>query len=269
MVELIQISDLHYGCADFKMEYLENVINYINENHQKIDAVICTGDITNKGRYYQFEEISQILKRIKPPLLTVVGNTDVKNSGIIFYEQFFGSRRSKMIIDEKDTIILGIRSSKDDLKKGEIGDEQLKWTIDQLKAHPKNNRVLALHHHLVAVPYSGKSWNTVRDAGELLELTQRFEVDLVLMGHKHVAHAWLFGVSTLIYCGTSTSDLVRAQEPPSFNHIILNDEDLEVNSIDSTTLEKELLFRRKRGNLEFIRPRKHRLDHILQADVYK
>jgi 3',5'-cyclic AMP phosphodiesterase CpdA len=269
MVNLIHISDLHYGDGDYHQEYMDNVIGYINSNKDKIDAVVCTGDLTKKGRYYDFEQLSPILKRIEVPLLNVAGNTDVKNSGIIFFEQFFGPRRTKMVLDNKDTLIIGIRSCKDDLKKGEIGDEQLAWVIETIKKHPKNNIVLALHHHLVAVPYAGRSFNVVRDAGELLEITQRYGVDVVLMGHKHIPHAWLFGETTLVYCGTTTTDLVRANDPPCFNEIVLDDEDIEVHTINSKTLEKEVLLTRKRGVVEFIRPRKGRLDHIIQSEVYK
>ena len=251
------------------MSYLENIINYINSNKENIDVVVNTGDLTKKGRYDEFEELAPILKRIEVPVLTVAGNTDVKNSGIIFYERFFGPRRSRMVIDDKDTLIIGIRSCKDDLKKGEIGDEQLSWVIETIQKYPKKNIVLALHHHLVAVPYSGRNFNVVRDAGELLEITQRFDVDLVLQGHKHVPHAWLFGETTLVYSGTSATDLVRAADPPCFNEIMLDDEDVEINIINSITLEKDILFKRKRGIVEFIKPRRDRLDHILQSEVYK
>ena len=268
MVNIIHISDLHYQDT-FKMSYLDNVINYINNNKDTIDVVVCTGDLTKKGRYYEFEQLAPLLKKIDVPLLTVAGNTDVKNSGIIFYEQFFGPRRTKMIIEDKDTLIIGVRSCKDDLKKGEIGDEQLAWVIDTIQNNPKKNIVLALHHHLIAVPYAGRSWNVVRDAGELLEVTQRYGVDLVLMGHKHIPHAWLFGETTLVYCGTTTTDLVRANDPPSFNQISLDDEDLQVDIINSITLEKQLLIKRKRGVVEYVRPRMERLDHIIKSEVYK
>ena len=268
MVNIIHISDLHFK-DDFHMSYLDNVINYINSNKESIDVVVCTGDLTKKGRYYEFEQLAPLLKQIEVPLLSVPGNTDVKNSGIIFYEQFFGPRRSKMILDDKDTLIIGIISCKDDLKKGEIGDEQLAWVIETIQNNPKNNIILALHHHLIAVPYAGRSWNVVRDAGELLEITQRFGVDLVLMGHKHIAHSYLLGNCTLVYSGTTTTDLVRANDPPSFNQITLNDEDIRVDIINSRTLEKELLLDRKRGVVEYVRPRKGRLDHILKSEVYK
>ncbi len=136
MVNIIHISDLHYK-DEFNMSYLDNVIKYINENKASIDVVVCTGDLTKKGRYYEFEQLAPLLKRIEVPFLAVPGNTDVKNSGIIFYEQFFGPRRSKMILKNKDTLIIGVSSCKDDLKKGEISDEQLKWIIETIIQNKK------------------------------------------------------------------------------------------------------------------------------------
>ncbi len=89
------------------------------------------------------------------------------------------------------------------------------------------------------------------------------------MGHKHIAHSYMLGNCTLIYSGTTTTDLVRANDPPSFNQIILDDEDIQVDIINSITLEKELLLKRKRGKVKYVRPRKGRLDHILKSEVYK
>ncbi|MHA2010282.1 MAG: metallophosphoesterase family protein, partial [Promethearchaeota archaeon] len=62
MVNIIQISDLHYG-SEFVPEYMENVIQYIEEIRP--DAVICTGDIVHKGRVVQFRKFLPYLDRIK------------------------------------------------------------------------------------------------------------------------------------------------------------------------------------------------------------
>ena len=131
MVELIQISDLHYGSHEFNEEYLFNVIDYINDNTP--DAVICTGDLTHKAKKYQYEEIAEYLKQIKVPLLNVLGNHDAKNNGILFFERYIGPRRWKKTLEEKDTVLIGVRSPRDNTSEGELGDEQLEWMVNQLK----------------------------------------------------------------------------------------------------------------------------------------
>jgi len=266
MVNLIQISDLHYG-SEFEPELMENVIKFIKDNPP--DAVICTGDLIHKGRISQLREILPYIKRIREitKFLAVPGNHDAKNSGIIYFERIIGPRRSRLILDNKDTIIVGICSARDDISSGECGDEQLDFLG---RCFDKNleNRVIALHHHLIPVPLSGQKFTTVRDAGELLEFTQLFEIDLVLMGHRHVPHAYVIGPTTFLYCGTSTSNKVRADDCPSFNQIFLDKGDIEVFMVNSTNLERSLLLERKLSRTKFVRPRRTRIEHLLSSDVW-
>jgi len=270
MVEIIQISDLHYG-SEFVREYFENIIEYIEEIRP--DVVICTGDIVHKGRVKQFKAILPFIERIRAvsPFLAVPGNHDAKNSGLMYFEQIIGPRRSRMVLEEKDTLIVGLCSARDDMSEGMIGDEQLDFAG---RCFDKNleNRIMALHHHLIPPPLSGQKFTTVRDAGEILELTQLFEVDLVLMGHRHVPHAYILDNNRtdtiFLYCGTSTSNKVRADDIPSFNHINLSEGDIEVYMVDSTNLEKSLLLERIRHKTKFVRPRRSRIEHLLISEVW-
>ncbi|MDX1798117.1 MAG: metallophosphoesterase, partial [Candidatus Lokiarchaeia archaeon] len=102
MVDVIHISDLHYG-SEFVPEYMENIINYVKE--KKPDVVICTGDIVHKGRVIQIRKFLPYLERIKKitNFLAVPGNHDAKNSGLIFFEKLIGPRRSRLLLEDKDT----------------------------------------------------------------------------------------------------------------------------------------------------------------------
>lgn len=266
MVEIVHISDLHYG-NEFVSDYLENIISFIRD--EKPDVVVCTGDLVHKGRVTQFQAILPYIQRIRSitKFLVVPGNHDAKNSGIVYFEKIIGPRRSRLVMDELDTIIVGVCSARDDMSEGMIGDEQLDYLG---RSFTKNleNRIMALHHHLIPVPLSGQKFTTVRDAGEILEFTQLFELDLVLMGHRHVPHAYVIGPTTFLYCGTSASNKVRADDSPSFNHIILNEGDIEVYMVNSINLEKHLLLERKLSRTTFVRPRRTRIEHLLSSDVW-
>ncbi len=268
MVNIIQISDLHFG-SEFKDDYFDNILQYIKEN--KPDVVICSGDIVHKGRYRQYQKFLPYLEKLKEcanKIIFIPGNHDAKNNGLIFFEKFIGPRRSTLVLEDKNTIIVGICSAKDDISKGEIGDEQIDWIGRQFIDTKFENKVIAMHHHAIAVPYSGRKQTTLIDAGELIELAQIFEIDLVLMGHKHIPHAYVIGPTTFLYCGTSSSNKVRTDESPSFNHIILNEGDLEVQLVNSITLQKSLLLERREGRTKFVRPRRTRLDHLLKSAVW-
>ena len=264
-MEIVQISDLHFGGgSEFKLEMLEDVIDFINDLSP--DVLVCTGDLVHKGRYRQYQGLSPILKKIEVPFLCVPGNHDAKNNGIIFFERFIMPRRSRLIIEDLNTILIGINSAKDDLSTGEIGDEQLLWLAKSFNK-PLENRIIALHHHVIQVPYSGRKQTTLTDAGEILELTQLFQVDLVLMGHKHIPHAYSIGPTAFVYCGTSSSLKVRADEEPSFNHIVLNKGELKVEIINSTNFKREPLIIRKEGHTKFIRRRKTRIEHLINSSI--
>lgn len=267
MVHIIHWSDLHYGSREFRDDCMLNVIDYVND--RRPDMLVNTGDFTHKAKKHQYEAIAEYLQNIEVPMLNVAGNHDVKNNGIVFFERYLGLRRRTVKIPEKNTFIMGVRSPKDNTSEGELGDEQLEWMVHQLKNCDCNLRVLALHHHLVPVPAAGIKRNTLVDAGEALMLSQAFDVDLVLMGHRHVPHVWCFGDTILLYCGTSTSNKVRADEKPCFNEIFLHEDQLEVYVVDATTLERDLLISQKRGRMEYIQPRNERIDHILKSKIFQ
>ena len=266
MVELVHIGDLHFGDKkEFREEYLLNIIDYINDNRP--DAVICVGDFVHKGLLHQYQGIAPYIKQIKVPLISVPGNHDCKSNGIMSYERYIGPRRSKLILENKDTIIVGLNSAKADSSVGEIGDEQLTWAAYQFN-HILENRILALHHHVAAVPYSGRKQNTLIDAGELIEFMQLFEIDLVLCGHKHISYSVEIGNTVVLYCGTASSIKVRARETASFNHIILEGGNLEVNMVNSSNLEKQLLLTKREGLTKFILPRKARIEHLINMRIF-
>jgi len=267
MVEIVQISDIHIG-NEFSKELMDNVILYL----EKIvpDAIVCTGDITHKGRIDQYNTFLPYLERLKKiaPFLSVPGNHDLKNSGIVFYERLIGPRRSILELNNKETIIVAICSAKDDLSDGEIGDEQLEWMARHLDGSHQN-QILMLHHHLIAPPYAGRKFSIVHDAGELIEFALHFNIQLVLMGHRHISHAYVMPPTTFLYCGTSASMKVRADDHPSFNKIYLDQDNLEIYAVNPLDLSEELVLKRKNNKTEFLRQRITRIEHIIQSDTYK
>ena len=265
-LEIVHFGDLHYGDKkEFREEYLLNVIDYINDNRP--DAAICAGDFVHNGLLTQYQGIAPYIKQIKVPLMIVPGNHDCKSNGIMSFEKIIGPRRSRLINEKKDSIIVGLDSAKADSSEGEIGDEQLEWCAFQFN-QILENRVLTFHHHVAAVPYSGRKQNTLIDAGEVLEFVQLFEIDLVCMGHKHIPYCIEVGNTLFLYCGTASSIKVRAKETASFNHIILEGGNLDVNMVNSSNLEETLLFTKREGLTRFIRPRKTRIEHLINMNIF-
>jgi len=248
------------------MDCLENIIDYVNDKNP--DAVVCTGDFTHHARKHEYIEISELFKEIKAPMLNVIGNHDSVNHGVVFFERYIGPRRSILKLENQNMIIIGIRSSRDNTSEGEVGDEQLEWIIKQLKENKEKFKVLALHHHVVAVPSAGFKRSTLVDAGEILQVAQDYGIDLILQGHRHVPHAWLFGDTILLYCGTSTTNKVRADDSPCFNEISIYEDKLEVRVVDSFSLKKHLLISQNRGKIDYLKSRNDRIKHLIKANIF-
>ncbi|GAB4310053.1 MAG: metallophosphoesterase [Promethearchaeota archaeon] len=264
-----QISDLHVGSGDFHEDRLDNALRFVDQ--RRPDVVVVTGDLTDKGRLAQFRLAKEKLSKLESShrVVYVSGNHDTKNNGLIFFEQLFGPRRSVTVLEELDTIVVALRSPKQDVRDGEIGDEQLEWVIETFEDCPYENRVLALHHHLIAVPDGGRRKDVVADAGDLLALTQDFKVNLVLQGHQHVPHAWVIGPTTFLYSGTTCTEKLRYDEDPCFNLIEIDGPDLTVTTVSSIDLSETRLLVRRQGRTKFVRPRTYRIESLRASPVFK
>jgi len=114
--------------------------------------------------------------------------------------------------------IVGLDSSEPDVNEGRIGRDRYPWIAEQFD-EPNDIRIVAVHHHLVPIPGTGRERNIVLDAGDLLLTLTTLDVDVVLCGHKHVPYFW--GLNGMLICnsGTAGTHRVRASTPPSWNEL--------------------------------------------------
>ena len=89
-------------------------------------------------------------------------------------------------------------------------------------------KVLALHHHLLPVPGTGRERNICYDAGDTLQVLIRSGVDLVLSGHKHVPHVWRLEDLVVATAGTCSSLRLRGKIKPCYNVIMLENNHMRI-----------------------------------------
>jgi len=111
-----------------------------------------------------------------------------------------------------------VRAIEPDVNEGRVGRDRYPWIAQQFH-EPNDIRIVAVHHHLVPIPGTGRERNIVLDAGDLLLTLTSLDVDLVLSGHKHVPYFW--GLNGMLICnsGTAGTRRVRALSPPSWNEL--------------------------------------------------
>jgi len=185
----------------------------------------------------------------------IPGNHDGRNVGRVHFRRLFGepySRYRALFEPERAErlratgfTIVALDSSEPDLDEGRVGEERYPWIHDGLD-EPDDIKIVAVHHHLIPVPGTGRERNIVHDAGDLLLTLTRMDVDLILSGHKHVPFFW--GLNGILLCssGTAGTRHVRGRTPPSWNEVHVDATTIKVflHYLDGTR-ELAVIFSRK------------------------
>jgi Icc protein len=248
-LRIAQISDIHCGEVSFDAALMSSILDSINE--MSPDLLVVAGDLTATGYEWEFQEAARWLERVEPPMLVIPGNHDSRNVGYIHFERYFGSRfsRYRKAFDAERAerlrasgfTVVGVDSSQPDLNDGHVGREHYRWISDQFD-EPNDFKILAIHHHLVSIPGTGRERNIITDAGDLLAELTKLDIDVALSGHKHVPFFWSVNGMLICNSSTATTHRVRGLTPPSWNEI----------QIDATTIKVYLHHRDGRRELSLI-----------------
>ena len=224
-MRIVQISDIHVGSGLFRPELLDAAIE--ETNALEPDLVAIAGDLTMEGYRWEFEEAKGYLDRLECQNVVVVpGNHDAKNVGYRHFEEFFGLREGAVTVNgpEGEAKIVALDSTKPDLDEGEIGREHYAWIDSEFRNWQRGPKIVIVHHHILAVPGTGRDVNNLRDAGDVMAIFRELKVDMVLSGHRHVPYVWSISGVRVVHSGTASSMRVRGTMPPSYNVIEIDDQ---------------------------------------------
>jgi 3',5'-cyclic AMP phosphodiesterase CpdA len=223
------MSDLHVGEGLFRPELLTAAVEEANELAP--DLVVVAGDLTMEGYRGEFEACKRFLDELEcAHVVVAMGNHDARNVGYRHFEDFFGARDSVEIVPvgEGRAKVVAIDSTKPDLDEGEVGREHYGWLDAELRGWTEGPRIVVIHHHLLAVPGTGRDVNNLRDAGDVMAILRELAVDLVLSGHRHVPYVWSISGVRVVHSGTVSTLRVRGTMPPSYNVIEIDADEVRV-----------------------------------------
>jgi Icc protein len=223
------MSDLHVGEGLFRPELLSAAVQETNELAP--DLVVVAGDLTMDGYRGEFESCKEFLDKLAcRHVVVAMGNHDARNVGYRHFEDFFGSRDSvtTVPVGEGCAKVLAIDSTKPDLDEGEVGREHYGWLDAELRSWTKGPRIVVIHHHILAVPGTGRDVNNLRDAGDVMAILRELDVDLVLSGHRHVPYVWSISGVRVVHSGTVSTSRVRGTMPPSYNVIEIDAQEVRI-----------------------------------------
>lgn len=216
-VTIAHISDMHAGSSYFIPNLLSQTVEEINRINPQV--VVVTGDLTDSGFRQEYKTAKTFLDMIECENKVIIpGNHDSRNVGYIHFEELFGLRNN--ILKIPGVTIVGLDSSEPDLDNGRIGRERYRW-LEEHFSITDGIKILALHHHLLPVPGTGRERNMVYDAGDMLQVLVQAGVDLILSGHKHVPHVWQLEDLVFVTAGTTASMRLRGKTKPCYNVIML------------------------------------------------
>jgi 3',5'-cyclic AMP phosphodiesterase CpdA len=206
-------------------------------NSIKPEILVVTGDLTDDGHEHEYEQAKAFLDRIKVKNKIVVpGNHDARNEGYVLFEDIFKTRYPDY--EDERVVILGIDSSEPDIDDGHIGREIYTRIKGKLPAD-KRIKILAMHHHLIPIPGTGRERYIPVDAGDALKLCVDTEVNFVLSGHKHKPWTWKLEETYLVTAGTATSRRLKGRSYPSYNILEIEDKKAILKEVNVTNQNSE------------------------------
>ena len=228
-MKIVQMSDIHVGSGLFRPELLLATIE--ETNALEPDLVAVAGDLTTEGYRWEFEEAKGYLDRIEcPNVVVILGNHDARNAGYRHFEDFFGMRESAVTVEvpEGEAKVVALDSTKPDLDEGEVGREHYGWLDSEFRGWDRGPKILMIHHHILAIPGTGRDVYILRDAGDVMAILRELKVDMVLSGHRHVPYVWSISGVRIVHSGTASTMRVRGTMPPSYNVIEFDSEKVAI-----------------------------------------
>ncbi|HET7479527.1 MAG TPA: metallophosphoesterase family protein [Rubrobacteraceae bacterium] len=228
-MKIVQMSDVHVGSGLFRPDLLEATIEETNALEPDLVAVV--GDLTMEGYRWEFEGARAYFDRLEcPNVVYGMGNHDARNVGYRHFEEFFGIRERSVEISvpEGTAKVVSLDSTKPDLDEGEVGREHYNWLDSEFRGWDRGPRILMIHHHILAVPGTGRDVNNLRDAGDVMAILRELKIDLVLSGHRHVPYVWSISGVRIVHSGTVSTMRVRGVMPPSYNVIEFDEESVSI-----------------------------------------
>ncbi|MFP4028328.1 MAG: metallophosphoesterase family protein [Candidatus Brocadiia bacterium] len=250
-MKLLHISDTHFGDEmDFNEEALKIAERDIYDSTS--DLLLHTGDVTQAGKLDQYEWGRDFLEGIQIPRVVIPGNHDVRSGGIALFEKYVGPVNGVEVHGE--AVVVYVNSAIADSNDGRVGQVKFDMMREALhKYHDKSIKIVAIHHHTIPTPRAGRERNILSNAGDLLDMFLRFDVDLVLSGHRHYPNVYRVEDTVFVNAGPVSCRKTRYGDLNSYNIIEITEEtvNVETRRVDGSCKIKNFPRGRKRTFYDF------------------
>jgi len=216
-MRICHISDTHIGSSShFNVEIFNAFMDDIRQDD--FDILLHSGDLTQSGSAEQYEKGKHFLKELKIPYVIIPGNHDARSGGLHLYKQHIGNPNGTKVLDE--AVIIYVDSSIPDSNNGRVGQQKFQLIKKSLEKYTqKKIKIVVIHHHVMPIPMAGRERNILANAGDLLDLFLKYDVDLVVSGHRHYPNVYHVENTVFINAGTFSCTKTRYGDENSYNII--------------------------------------------------
>ncbi|MFM2095889.1 MAG: hypothetical protein RIS70_3013 [Planctomycetota bacterium] len=247
MRTILHISDLHFG-PPYVPRVGEALLRMIPSLEP--DAIVVSGDLTQRAKRTQFEEARAFLDRLGPiPRLVIPGNHDVPlyriaerlTNPLGLYREYIASETDQ-VLQMDGAVLVGLDSTApwQSVTNGRLHSGQLDFCSRAFDDAPADSiRIVVAHHHFAPAPDYLRD-QTMPQSKRAIDRFVELGVEMILGGHLHRA---FIGNSLdffpgnhrdrgiiIVNCGTTTSRRGRGREREknSFNLIHLDGDTIKI-----------------------------------------
>ncbi|NBZ89802.1 metallophosphoesterase family protein [Stagnihabitans tardus] len=191
MTRVLHISDLHFGAVNARL--LEPLLDLAGRLQP--EAVVVSGDLTQRAQSAQFAEATAFLARFGLPVLAVPGNHDAPLynlprrflSPFGRYRQGMGAELEPVLI-LPGAVLAGVNTANPRVwKAGRLRSASAKALKQAFSSAPASLVRIAVMHH-APVPAADGTPADIHDPAAVLRDLVAAGTDIVLSGHTHLPH---------------------------------------------------------------------------------
>jgi 3',5'-cyclic AMP phosphodiesterase CpdA len=175
------MSDVHVGSGLFRPELLSAVVQEANDLEPDLVAIV--GDLTMEGYRWEFEEARATWTALRARTWSWGWATTTPGTSATATSRSFSGcarRRAPVPVPEGEAKVVSLDSTKPDLDEGELGREHYGWLDSEFRGWDRGPRIVMIHHHILAVPGTGRDVNILLDSGDVMAILRELKVDMVL-----------------------------------------------------------------------------------------
>jgi len=202
----------------------KNSIKTFNHLIEKVNNENCLfsidiGDLVYDGEKEKFRFFINQIKKSKKPLLTVIGNHEIKDNGRGNYYDFFGRFYYSFTVGESYFIIL------DDANERNLDPWQLEWLKKELDRSLNYRYRFIFMHVPLYDPRKGKyakghSLTDLRFARKLNEIFDHYNITMLFTSHIHAYYRGMWRKTPYIITGGAGAELAGANPEHYFYHYL-------------------------------------------------